>query len=58
MVNSIAPVVERRARILSARKKLGWAFLFWLSAVLVQEFNRLGLAEAAFCLPCCCSGSS
>jgi len=50
MVNSAAPVAQRAERILPGLKPAGWAFLFWLSAVLVQEFNRVGPAEAAVLL--------
>jgi hypothetical protein len=50
MVNSIAPAALRSTRVPPALMALGWAALFWVGAVLAQEFNRKGFAEAAVLL--------
>src|SRR5579862_5596176 len=50
MVQSVAPVAGRRARMPSLLKTAGWALLFWAGAGLVQEFNRKGIPEAVVLL--------
>ena len=50
MVNSVTPSARRRAGFGPILRTLGWALLFWIGAVLVQELNRIGFGEAAVLL--------
>jgi hypothetical protein len=50
MVNSVAGAARRGGRVPSVLTTLGGAALFWIGAVLVQEFNRKGFLEAAVLL--------
>jgi hypothetical protein len=50
MINSVAPAAPRGVHLPSALTTLGGAAVFWVGAVLAQEFNRMGFAEAAILL--------
>jgi hypothetical protein len=50
MANSVASAAPRGSRFPSALPTLGVAALFWVGAVLLQEFNRKGFAEVAVLL--------
>jgi hypothetical protein len=50
MVQSLAALAARDARRPAGLRTIGWALLFWIGAVLVQEANRNGFAEATVLL--------